>query len=341
MMKLVTTGLMLLLATGCAEDAPKQQLRDASGTQTPVNGAATTTPASGAQACAAAAPAALATDADATSVRIVGSIAYYQAGPRIMRVGLDGSGATKVHEAPGLTSFWADETSIVAVTSSEAEDDANLNATIVVIPVAGGEPVTTATNYLAAGTHVFAGDATNLYVFADTADGDTLVQLDRATGAETVLVPGEGYVVNSPQLANGSIWYVRGGNRVVKYTLPTEEDAEAAKPLEMFAVGETSCVLSVGPTEAYCTTPTRIESRDLTGGAPKVLKSTTEQAIGQSLYAHGSSLVIGASKEVRELKVSGEERVLVCGREGIAQVSVSGNKIAWAEKGKGIFTASF
>jgi hypothetical protein len=378
----VLVGAMVALV-GCADDDTASPLRrggpagsDGVTTTDDQSGAPSETGATPAELACAAAPAATAlSDAKtALNVRIVGQAVFFRDGSTVKRVLKDATGAKDVYSSPNLVQSFVDRTAMLLVETTADAPEATLRVIKAVAPeVKEGEQappkpvfpefpavkegvapgVAVATNFNAAGTRAFASDETSFYVLADTANGDTIVKVNKNNPAvQTVLVTSP-YVISNPQIASGAVWWVRDNNRVFKAALADEENGvPQGVPTEVFGIQYASCNLAVGESAAYCSVGIALERRDLTGGNPMTIldaqKSKTQALFGPALNHNGSIFVRSAAPDamvkhviraIRPGEGTAEEQLVACGRALVTDLAVDGTHVAWTEEGAGVFIA--
>jgi hypothetical protein len=210
---------------------------------------------------------------------------------------------------------------------------------------------TTATNFNAAGTHVFASDDTSFFIVADTANGPTILQVSKDNPAtQTTIVTLTDKVIDSPQLASAAIWYVRDNNRVFKVALADKENGvEQGEPTEVFGISYASCSLAVGEKAAYCSVGTALERRDLTGANPQTVldaqKSKSQAPFGKAMNEGGSIFVRSAEPDpkvkhvIRVVSATADEKLLACGRNLVTDLAVDATHAVWTEEATGVFIA--
>jgi hypothetical protein len=326
-------------------------------------------------ACAAAPAATALSDAKAAlNVRIVGQAVFFRDGSTVKRVLKNGTNAKDVFSSPNLVQSFVDRTAMLLVETTADAPEATLRVVKAVAPKvkegdqAPPEPafpefpavkdgvapgVAVATNFNAAGTRAFSSDETSFYVLADTANGDTIVKVNKDNPAvQTVLVTTP-HVISNPQIASGAVWWVRDNNRVFKATLADEENGvPQAEPTEVFGIQYASCNLAVGESAAYCSVGTALERRDLTGGNPMTIldaqRSKTQALFGPALHHNGSIFVRSAASDamvkhvIRAIRFgqgTAEEQFVACGRALVTDLAVDSTHVAWTEEGAGVFVA--
>jgi len=283
------------------------------------------------------APVQIATDADATNVRVVGDAVYFQTSTKVVRVGKDGTGRKEIYESADLVRAFADGGALLTIESPDPPN-ASLKVT-----GATGNTFEIGTDLNAASTYAFAADANGFYVLTDSAEGDVIYRLDKRNpqGLETIAeIAG---VVSSPQIAGGALWYVVDQTHVMKLAL----DGGGA-PAEVFAIGGGTCNLAIDPGHAYCATSSAIEARDLVGGTSTTLldsqKSKVRAPFGSAISASSGIVVLskgeGTVKNLlRSVSAAGAERIVACGRDTIDTSAADATSVAWSEAGKGVFLA--
>ncbi len=340
-------------------------------------------------ACAAlGAPTRLSDAKSARDITLAGRAIFFQSGSSVVRVFKDGVGKKDVFSSLNLTHSFVDDTAIVTVESStdnpnatlrvikatnaaaapkegeaappkpeypefpvpEVKDGVDLNAAFAALGT------TTATNFNAGGTRVFASDATSFFLLADTATGPAILHVSKDNPAtQTTIVTLTDHVIDSPQLASGAIWYVRDNNRVFKVTLADEATGAAqGEPTEVFGIGYASCSLAVGDA-AFCSIGSSIERRDLTGANPTtvldVQKSVTPAPFGRAIDVAGSIIVSTNQpdpklKHILRVVSPGAqanptgEKLLACGRDLITAVAADATHAVWIEANVGVFITS-
>jgi len=355
-------------------EAPAAPAADPAAAQSPAQLACATAPA--------ATP--IADSKDARDVFLAGKAVFFRTGNSVMRVLKDGTAKKEVFKSPDLARVYVDKTALVTIESTAG----NPNATIRVIkannlpaaPKEGAAPApapefpefpapittpappegenpfaklgtTTATNFNAAGTHVFASDDKFLFLLADTDNGPTILQVSKDNPAtQTTIATITDKVVDSPQLASGAVWYVRDNNRVFKVALANEEnETPQGEPIEVFGISYASCSLAVGEQAAYCSVGSALERRDLMGGNPQTVldaqKSKTQALFGKAMNAGGSIFVRSAQPDpvvkhvIRVVSPTAEEKLLACGRNLVTDLAADGTHAVWTEEGTGVFIA--
>lgn len=380
-------GMIVSLATvammvGCADDDMASGLRgrsntasrDPEGTPTPAAASEGGGETAAERTCAALpAPKALSDAKDARDVFVVGSAVFYQSGPKVFRVLKDGTGKTEVYTSPNLVRTYVDRTSMILVETTGDSPEATIRVIkALTLEVKDGqqapEPefpdfpaakdgeapgVATATNFNAAGTNVFASDASSFHLLADTGNGDTIFEVDKNDpGARTVLAQSPNVITN-PQIASGAVWYVRDQQRIFKVALADEENGiPQGEPTEVFGIGYASCSLAVNELAAFCSVGSAVERRDLTGANPKTIldaqKSMTQARFGPTI-AHDGTLYVRSEapdekvkhviRAIKPTTDAAEEKLVACGRGTVTGLAVDGTSIVWTEESAGVFIA--
>jgi hypothetical protein len=327
-----------------------------------------------------AAPVQVATDATASDVHLTKRGVIYRVGPAVWQVGRDGKNRRPLYTSPNIVRSWFDDASIVLVEATEGTDNATLR--VITIdnltdpaqqdPKAGDLPgqagVAAATNIAAAEIEIFASDLTGFYIQAGTGANEVLYRVEKANpGAMTTLVTAAAEITN-PLLANGYVWYVMSGQRVYKVgaAQPVEigdpndngetkigPGAPPGAPQEVFGITYARPQLAIDAKNAFYTTGSALEKRDLTGANPATVldteKSKTKAGFGSPLAWKETVILPSATPDpqlkhvIRAVKVTekgSEERLAACGRELPATgLVVDDTSIAWIEAGKGVFVA--
>ncbi|MDF2693456.1 MAG: hypothetical protein K0S65_1839 [Labilithrix sp.] len=374
-------GVAALALVGCADDDTASGLRNRSGStnqerETPAESSpsAAGAPSAAENACATVqAPTVLSDAKDARDVHIAGTGVFYKAGPKVFRVLKDGTGRKELYTSPNLVRSFVDKTTMILIESTADSPEATLRVIDAIKPAVdeGGqapEPAlpdfptaadgatpgtTTATNYNAAGTWVFASDESFFYLLADTGNGDTIFQVSKANPAVRTEIAQSPNVITNPQIASSAVWYVRDQQRIFKVALADEENGiEQGEPTEVFGIGYASCSLAVNETNAFCSVGTAVERRDLTGGNPKTIldaqQSKTQARFGATIARDGTLFVRSEAPDekvkhvIRSIKPSAdaaEEGFVACGRNMVTDLDVDGTNVVWAEENTGVFIA--
>ena len=282
----------------------------------------------------------------------------------------------EVYTSPDLLHAFADDSVLVTIESPNPPD-----AILKVMPVAGtitpvpqppsdtkggigtaGALSVTPAGWSAGGTHVFASDATSLYILADVTNvGDTIYQVNKANPNQMTVLAQLQATLSDPQLAGTDVWFVRDQKRVYKVAITAVADpllekgaGVASPPVEVFGLGYADCKLAVGGMHAFCSTGTALEQRDLSGANLLTVldsqKGATPSVLGAAVYGNDtvfvrtlpSSATDLLKNGIRTVKTGGaapEDKLLACGREAITAIAVDATSVVWAEKGKGVFSA--
>lgn len=374
---LLLVGSLALVA--CGEDdgggirrgpAPEPAVPGASGTS-PTSGPA----GPAAAACPAGIPepkSISAVDKNATDMRIILGNVVYRDGTKILKVDPYGK-RSELYTSPDLVHSYSDDEVIVTIESPTPPD-----AVVKVMPAGpttDQDPtkvlVQTATppGWLAGGTTVFASDATSFYVLADVANtGDAIYKVSKENPNVMTLLAQLDAPLGDAQLVGNDVWFVRDAKRVYKVegVVDKTENPEGLPPgvipgatqaspaTEIFGLGYADCKLAVGGNHAFCSTGKALEQRDLTGANVTTvfdpMKSSAPSLLGAAMYGGDTVFVRSLPSStndalkngIRAIKSNGpsaSEKLIACGREPINAFAAGSTIVAWAEQGKGVFTA--
>jgi hypothetical protein len=282
------------------------------------------------------APASIATDAEATDVRVVGDTIYFRVGTKLVRVGRDGAGRKDVYTSENLIRTFVSGKTFVAV---ESPDPPNAVLRIGDIGAEPGALDEINTDLVAAGFVVFGADDASVYAVADNAGGDSIYKVGKENAGGVEVVTETGGVVTDPQLAGGALWYVKDQKEIYKLPLAGGEPA-------LLATVEAGCNLAVGTAHLFCSSGGTVEQRDLSGANPTKLFDTETSKVKLGFgpgVATADSMILRSSGEgplksvLRSVASGSAERVIACGRDPIGALSVDGQAVAWTEAGKGVF----